>query len=319
MLASFGATPADADGSGCPSDDSVAPSAADGASKPRVGIVYRSCAKENARGRPAFYSKRVALLSLLRAAAESDVAVDIVFVNDGRLSQDLLDHMHRAGRVITHQNLGIKGSYRRAVSLAASDAWDADDLVYLVEDDYLWRPDSLRNVARAAAQLSPGAYLTSYATPLESPAEDGTRSVDGRPWIVADSCCSTLAARRRVWRADRWIHWLAPIARGNWDRTVNLTVRGEPPFDWRQLVREAVARPYSVRHLRATFPRLGARVVLSFAALTRRHQPRPLYVPAPEDATHLMLPPMLAEGTDWEAVARDAELWAEKQAAGFDR
>jgi hypothetical protein len=272
--------------------------------------VYRSCASENDHGRPEYYSKRTALLSFLRAAGESGVANDVVFLNDGPIPADRLELMERAGRVVNSDGLGVKGSYRRAVAMAASRTWKPDDLVYLVEDDYLWRPDSLRHIVEASASLSPRAYLTSYGTPFDDAPTAGARVVGERTWVPVDSCCSTIAARRRVWTRDRWIHWIAPLARGNWDRTINVTSRGDAPFEWRQVARDAVSGPYTPRRMKALVPRVGARATLCLAALVRRRRPRQLYLPVPDEATHLMLPPMLAEGTDWAAIAREAERWA---------
>jgi hypothetical protein len=206
----------------------------------------------------------------------------------------------------------LAGSYRRAVRLAGTKSWAPDDLVYVVEDDYLWRPEAFKQIMAAHAELQGPAYLSSYGTPEERASGARLFLVDQQVWVVADSCTSTMAAERRIWSSDRFMHWLGPWAGGAWDRTLNLTSRGELPYTWSQRFRaEVQPQPLSgtVKH---SVKRVGARALLNVLSLGYRLRPRVLYMPLPEQATHLMLPPMLAEGTDWEAVARDTEAWAAK-------
>ena len=55
-------------------------------------------------------------------------------------------------------------------------------------------------------------------------------------WVPVDSCCSTIAARRRVWTRDRWIHWIAAA------RPRQLGSNDQRDFAWRRPVRVAPGR-----------------------------------------------------------------------------
>jgi hypothetical protein len=264
-------------------------------------VIYRSCSRENLRQRPAFYSKAAALHSCLQALRQCRRPWDVVFLNDGRLPADLLSVMHSTGVVEEHRSLGINGSYRRALAIAVRAGWDADDIVYFVEDDYLWRPEALSEALAAFAAIPQLAYLSSYGTPEERPGTERVYEVAGTRWYLVDSFTSTFAVRAGILRADRWVHWAAPWSGGNWDRSINLALRGETDDSWKEIGREIAAiRP---RSWRARLRRALGRSALRLAAYRYRFSPRLELSPVPDHATHLMCPPMLALGTDWDALA----------------
>ena len=53
-------------------------------------VVYRSYGGENAKGRPPYYSKLLALTSMVRAAELAGEHVHLVFLNDGTIPADRL-------------------------------------------------------------------------------------------------------------------------------------------------------------------------------------------------------------------------------------
>src|SRR5664279_136718 len=131
---------------------------------PTLHVVYRSCAAENRKGRPSFYSKRLALLSLLRAATSVRSVVDLLFVNDGTIPSERLALMRSCGDVMTGTSMGVRGSYRQALAAARSRGWSGHDLVWFSEDDYLYRASALADLTEASLIWPRADYFALYAS-----------------------------------------------------------------------------------------------------------------------------------------------------------
>src|SRR4051794_31846232 len=121
----------------------------------RLHVIYRSAGGDNRKARPAFYSKRTALLSFLRAwwAVPAEERGEMIFLNDGAVGEDRLAPMRHAGVVDARSGLQIHGSYWAALDLALATRKADDDLVYLAEDDYLYRREALAAIVAAARAL----------------------------------------------------------------------------------------------------------------------------------------------------------------------
>jgi hypothetical protein len=64
-------------------------------------VDHRSHGGENAKGRSNYYTKSLALASLLRVVAAADRPVEIVFVNDGEIPADQLLAREQVGQIVT--------------------------------------------------------------------------------------------------------------------------------------------------------------------------------------------------------------------------
>jgi hypothetical protein len=295
----------------------------------QLRIVYRSTGAENRKVRPAYYSKDLCLASLLRSLEESGVAHEIVFLNDGPIPPERLALMRSAGEVVAlppavdapirkivmtgKGGSGAARSYLAALALVEDRRWPDSDVVYLAEDDYLYRKDAFAALGAALEQILDASYYALYAT-VEIPRAD-VFFVDGKPWPSAVTTTSTFGARIGALRSDRWIHRVAWFATPRVDQSICDAYQGVRPFRWSRIVGDViVARRQPPEPARYRI-RLGAlQIALNLLAARSAFRPHLLVTPFTPLATHLE-GPFLATGTDWEAVARDAEDWLTSRAA----
>ncbi|MGH3923456.1 MAG: hypothetical protein ACRDTT_11420, partial [Pseudonocardiaceae bacterium] len=66
---------------------------------PRLRVFYRLCGGENSKQRPSYYSKLLALSSLIRAVDALDPEPELVFVSDGPVAAPRLALMKARGEV----------------------------------------------------------------------------------------------------------------------------------------------------------------------------------------------------------------------------
>lgn len=291
----------------------------------KLHVVYRSIGTENEKNRPPFYDKRLALGSLLRAAENSGVPIELVFLNDGPLPRERLELMRSAGEVMQAVCGSNRASVRRALTLPRERAWNVDDLVWFAEDDYLYTTHALAAVVEAARALGDADYFALYkgrrfaanATRLSpfirQEVGDGQDTVlVGRSrWYRAVSTTSTFGCRVRTALADEWLLRHVPFGGGGFDHATCLTLQGYRPFGLHELggttlsSQEASAAKRVVRRLALTTIRL----TLDAVALSRPTRARRTFVAAePELATHMEIG-QLAPDTDWAAEAASVADW----------
>ena len=176
-------------------------------------VYYRLTPADRPDKRPAFFSKKGALLNFLAALRAVPSARLRVIYDSAERDHEILSVLPRTVEIDHQGRLGNSGSIRYAYDLAVR--LPGDDLVYFVEDDYLHVPNSLSVLNRAATDLKAD-YLTLYDHPV--------RYADEYPWgldlptrhtrilLAADhhwrcqeSTCMTFAARVRTLQADREI------------------------------------------------------------------------------------------------------------------
>jgi hypothetical protein len=295
---------------------------------PRLHVVHRSTARDNAKPRPVWYDKSVCLLSLVRAARACDRLGEVVLLNvdDAPMPPDRLALQRELGRVETVPATGMGATYRRCLEVATGSGWADDDLVYLAEDDYLLLPHALSALV-AAADALPAHYLALYAAVLgEEP--NGTdlppelrlppalsastaTEVDGVRWRRAVSSNLSVGARVATLREDLLLHRVAPSA-GSWfDHFLSLAVQGQRPCTARQLLLPVQESPHLGRRARIAV----WRAVLTAGALRRRRDPHVLVSAVPPLACHAETG-YLAAGTDWAAVAADTRAWGAREGLG---
>jgi hypothetical protein len=272
----------------------------------KLYIVYRS-SESPGKNRPPYFTKRRALLSLLRAAAELDSdVVDITFLNDGEIGPDRLQLMERAGTVNSLPGLGNSRSYRQAIGLVDRLGANDVDIAYLAEDDYLYVPSALKELVAAARSIPEATYFTLYDHPdrysRDTDSSNGSRIwvAGDRHWRTTDSTCMTFAARVHSLRSDSWMHWLG--------------TRKDYPDDsnmWRALQgADAYRATSSMAEIPVIPPdRLVWRHVVKRVLRLSRGGPALLVSPMPSLATHAE-DGLTAPFVDWEQVAEEAESWA---------
>jgi hypothetical protein len=288
----------------------------------RLHVVYRSTAAENQKSRPPYYSKLLCLNSLLQSLEACGIGHEVVFLNDGPIPAERHAVMEAAGDVVVLEpsrearvrdilrtgggGSGMVQSYLRALTLIDDRRWPDTDIVYLAEDDYLYRPDAFTALAEAARDIPDAAYFSLYAS-RDIP-RSGTFFAGGRPWVSAVTTTSTFGARIGALRKDRWIHRIAWFASPRIDQSICEAYGGGPPFRWRRMAGELFRpRAQASNDPHARIRRGALQLGLNLLALRAGFSPHMLVTPFSQLATHLELP-FIAAGTDWAEVARNVEV-----------
>jgi hypothetical protein len=299
--------------------------------KPVLHIVYRSYGGENMKGRPEYYSKLIALLSLVRSFQQvGNCRAEIIFINDGPIPGDRLRVMEGAGEVLSRSGLGLRGSLREALSLPSVRRWQASDLVWFSEDDYLYLPQALSDLISAANTFPQASYFGLYALigkllPNGQQFEDPNRvprdwidckavAVRHRTWWKALSTTSTFGARVNAVAEDARMMRLAMKSGGAWDHTTCLMYQGFLPYPGSSLL-ETVTDSGGKSALPRRMAICGARAGMDLVQIARnvgRSRKRVLIAPNPALITHLETK-YLATGTDWRAVAQSTKDWADAE------
>ena len=281
-------------------------------------VILRSASGENRKRRPAAYDKFVALVSLVRSVREAGTPIEVIFLNDGHLERDRLGVMRDVGEVIQLPDIDasrdssrtrLVRSYRAAVDLGLDRGWPESDLVYLGEDDYLFRPEAFRRLVEAAESVQLAEYFVYTGSILEH--ETDFRDVDGCLWHIAHSTTSSFAARIRALRADRSVHHLGLVAAN--DTHICLTLNGVKPFPWSCVIGDFLHNaPGSQLPLKRRLALAARRSRMNLMALRRSFRRHPLAVPYEPLAMHWELPYRghAAGLVDWDAVAEQTRAWA---------
>jgi hypothetical protein len=290
-----------------------------------IRVVYRSHGGENAKDRPAYYSKLLGLLSFLRATDGMDL--DIVYVNDGPIPEDRFRLMTATGETVALPGLGMRGSYRAALQVATSGRWSREDVAWFSEDDYLYREDAFRRLEQAIVTLDDAEYFALYASTPDHPAErdddmpahrpSGWRwlppwRVDDQAWVRIYSTTSSFGARIGALQDDMGIFrfCMVPHVRMLRDHDTCLLLQGFEPYSYTELAREAVGRGDGDGRARARAAALAPFRLATNLRAHRRPSRRRLFLAAdPNLATH-METGLIAEGADWPAVAQETWAWA---------
>ncbi len=292
----------------------------------RLHVLYRSYGGENAKGRPHFYDKRSSLVSLLRAASAAP-GVDVTFVNNGPIPADRLELMQASGgRIVPVDVPKMRQSYRFALRFAMDSAWPDEDVVYLLEDDYLHTPGALATLDAAVRAMPEVSYFLTYGSTRTHPVDSVERHaasypprwrpgistvVEGQRWVPGLSATSTYAVRLGALREDYSIILQShlPYRHHYLDHATGLVWQGYEPYRWRDIAREAVG--LAGQDARQRVRQIGEapfKVAFNLRAHRRNDRRRHLYVSEPNLATHLESA-YLAPGRDWAAVAAGTEEW----------
>ena len=289
-------------------------------------IVVRSFGGENKKQRPEYYSKTLALASLVRSAQALPAgAAEIVFLNDGPIPAERVRLMEQSGEVVEREDHGLKHSLLSTLRLPTERRWPADDLVWFAEDDYLYQLQAFQALTQAAATLPAAAYFGLYALigarlPNGRPF-DANRvpndwqdsdpvTIAGHPWRRALSTTSTFGARVGALAADLGMIRLAMRSGSDWDHSTCLMYQGFLPFRSDYLMTTlGNAERYGPPPRRAAI--VGLRLALNLYQMVRARRPqaRKLLMAAdPPLITHLETEHM-AVGAEWPQLAREIDQW----------
>lgn len=283
-------------------------------------VVYRSHGGENAKGRPSWYSKDLALTSFLTAAARVE-GLDVVFLNDGPIPSKRLETMREGGRVHAITGGSNRASYLAGLKLAVDSAWVDDDLVLFAEDDYLWRPDALTSLAEAGAR-GRAEYFAPYGVgthdDIEGRVPQWRRPRTGRGeeavpadvvrWVPHESTTSTFAVRVGALREDHKLLVLCCLSGGDFDHTSLLAVQGIPRFTVRDLVRHHPGTSTNpAKKLARSLYLTAFRTAVDLASVRKPSKRRRLAAADPAVCTHMedgwLAPAPFGEGDYWPSLA----------------
>jgi hypothetical protein len=292
----------------------------------RLHVLYRSHAGENDKLRPPYYSKRLALISFLRALGEAPGS-DVAFVNNGPVPADRLELMQRTGSpVLQIDAANSRASFRYAQRYAIESDWADDDVVFFCEDDYLHTPEVLAALDKAARALPEVAYFLPYGSTRDHPLgslehfeectpkgwQDGTATdVDGQPWRPALAPTSTFAARVGALRQDYGIFVQSHLPYRNHylDLQGGLVTQGYEPYRWADIAREALGRvPGGAGAKVRAVGEAPFKAAFNLRAHRRTARRRLMRVAEPNLSTHLETE-FLSPGRNWETVAEEAQHW----------
>ncbi|MBL7495999.1 hypothetical protein I6A84_14075 [Frankia sp. CNm7] len=294
----------------------------------RLYVVCRSVGSENTKNRPEFYSKTLALASLLRAVENVGIPTQVVFANDGPIPEERLSMMSGAGEVLPIRCGSNRSSYRYVLRLPRTRGWAHDDLVWFAEDDYLYSADALSGVVAAAEKLPEADYFTVYselrfaadatrrrptiASASRADGDEEAVSIGRARWYHAVSSTSTYGAWVHTILADERLLRTTPFVGGAFDHATCMAYQGYRPFGLSELGGEPLdpdEQAPTVKRAARRVALTGVRGALNVVALARpEYSRRVLVAPDPDLATHLEAG-HLAPGTDWAAEARAVEEW----------
>lgn len=289
-------------------------------------LVYRSYGGENWKNRPHWYSKRLCLVSFLRAVQQAQgdgVDLEVVFVNDGPVPDDLLDLMRPVGRVLELPKVGMRRSYLFGLQLPQRLGWAAEDVVWFSEDDYLYCADAFVHLARAAKAMPEVSYFALYGTP-HSERPEGRRAitprgwsddlevvVEGRRWKRLLSIASTFGGRAGAVTADLPVFkfCMAPHKNMYRDHDTCVVMQGYEPHSYGDQLRKlALLGGGSVKD-RVRDGALAPFLIATNLRSHRRADNRRIYMTTtPNLATHAE-DGQFPAGVDWLALATDVHAW----------
>jgi hypothetical protein len=310
----------------------------------RLRILYRHYGGDNTKPRPAYYSKLLALTSLLRAADALDTAPELVYINDQVRPGPILSLMESTGEVVPVRGGSDSRSYRAMLEREAARSAPADQFLWFSEDDYLYRPDALRHLVAAVDTLPGADYLTMYGSRALDTEASGRRVVRrsvtgaaGDPaavtigdvqWYRAVSTTSTFGTRLGTLREDLRLLSLCAVCGGSWDHTTALTMAGFLPFTAAQLRADLIpGRSVPLAEWPRTVARGGVRLAATARSLRRPSRRRSLFAVDPELISHMESeqpgsrpePSARTAAIDWAAIAEATTAWAEERGISVDQ
>lgn len=251
-------------------------------------LVYRLYPGENAKRRPTFHSKLLCLRSAVQSLVRVPGARLLLLVDADELPSAfaaLLPSDLPVERLFLG-GIGNGPTYQRQLELL--EELPPEDVVYLSEDDYLYRPEAFPRLVGAVEALPEVDYFGLYDHPDRYERTDDARPAARRQvwyaedshWRWAESTCMSFGARVATLEADRALHRGFVVAGDNYSNPLTRWRNYDDRGMWRKLQGVGRYRWRRPRRVLATaLPSLSCHMDTSF----------------------------LAPGVDWSAVARAVE------------
>jgi hypothetical protein len=172
-----------------------------------LNIIYRICDHRNGGTKIPQVNKRQCFLNFIEVFGVDDLAI----VADNT-SQGTIDFLSRHVGIIKRTNLGNSGSFLYALQLAFQ--YHDDQLVYLVEDDYLHLPKSrqcllegLQHADYVSLYDHADKYMQRSPNPLVKDGGENTKVIltATTHWKYTNSTTMTFAAKVGTLKADQAI------------------------------------------------------------------------------------------------------------------
>jgi hypothetical protein len=291
---------------------------------PAIGIsgllvVLRTTPRENAKKRPAWYSKDLAFLSLLSAIDNAENAghnVRLSVLTDGGVPDSISSNRTPATEVVPVTEGTSRGSMLASFRAARARLTNNEDLIWFAEDDYLYRPDALQKLL-ACASSTPATYFS-----LHKPDDSGwhaghssqplgsvqrvtfNRRSPGHAaeeWRRITHTNSTFGVRASAFLEDLRFMRLATMGGGPYDHSTFMMIQGRRPFPVSKICADLNFRPEAAQATKA-LARIPARALIDASALLMRRRNRLLIAPIEDQVCH-MEDGHIPDIPDWEALA----------------
>lgn len=281
----------------------------------RIHVVYRTHAQSNQKARPDWYDRRTAWRSL-QASLQTVPEVTLTVVVDGALPPELSGAFGpEHSQQVVHGGQA-SSSFRRALAVAmcSAEKEDPETLFWFAEDDYLYRPNAMKELLAAADAVPDADYFalhtpddaawhaTHFSQPDRVPPSlpHGPVRVGSGSWQRVGKTTSTFGVRARALQEDRWLLDLGSRVGAPFDTATWHALQGYTPFPWRYIFAD-LAPAWSVRGVVKVVGKPVMRAVLNVvSAAAQRH--RLLIAPERELAMHLEQD-QVPDGSDWAEVA----------------
>ena len=262
-----------------------------------IHVLYRFYTGENTHQRPSYYSKSLCLESMV-VAVNNCPGAELTIIQDGKERHPALEALPQTVTVERGHRAGNSGSFLRALEVAVSLTLGPQDLIYLVEDDYLHTPDSLLRLSDGARGIPNADYFTLYEHPNSYAFDvpDGKEFVylvNGSYWRTITSTCMTFAGRASAFARDKKIMVEKSQGPNPDDYAMWLALQSRP------MVRRLLALLLRLRRGRQRVLDLSKATVIR----ARRSDSVLLVCCLPSAATHLDLSAGLAPAQDWAVIA----------------
>ena len=302
---------------------------------PPLRVLYRHYGGDGDKPRPAYYSKLLALVSLLRAAEALDNPPQLVFLNDQVRPGPIRSLMEEYGEVLDVDGGSDARTYRFMLSREAARPGRPDQFLWFAEDDYLYRPNALRQLMLAVTALPDADYLTMYGSSTLDPVRSGPMaverdtpgaagnptaiSVDDTDWYRASQATSTFGTRLRTLREDLRLLRTWALTGGDWDGATCMALSGYRPYSSADLLGDLFPGAHvPLGGKPKAIARGAVRLAATGLSLRPQARHRKIYASDPEHILHMeiwdettrFIPSERTAAIDWESVATQTVEWA---------